>query len=77
MRHKQVWVYSGELNKDALCRLIASLPERIVLSWDLARLDFPQNMEVRQAGCAFNREIEVRWEMVSDDLFRVLVLSDT
>jgi hypothetical protein len=70
------WVYSGELTADALRSLIRSFSGLTTLSWDLARLDFPTDIEPRQAGCAFSPSLEVRWEPVSEGRFRVLVLSD-
>ncbi len=70
------WVYSGELSGEALNSLIQSFPGLTILSWDLAKLDFPSGMELRQAGCAFNSRLEIRWEASSDAHFKVLILSD-
>jgi len=70
------WVYSGELDEGALRSLIQSFSGLTMLSWDLARLDFPAGVELRQGGCAFGRSLEVRWEPTSGGRFRVLVLSD-
>lgn len=72
----QGWVYSGELGAEALAQLIERLPERVLLSWELSRLDFPNGVELRDAGCAFNREVEIRWEKITEGRYRVWVLSD-
>ncbi|WP_088572215.1 hypothetical protein [Thermoflexus hugenholtzii] len=71
------WVYSGELGTDELAQLIERLPKRVILSWELARLDFPKGLELRDAGCAFNREAEIRWEKIAERRCRVWVLSDS
>lgn len=73
---KRGWVYSGTLGAEALERLIERLPERVFLSQELARLDFPSGVELRDAGCAFNREAEIRWERIGEERYRVWVLSD-
>jgi hypothetical protein len=73
---KQGWVYSGTLGAEALERLIERLPERVLLSQELARLDFSSGVELRDAGCAFNREAEIRWERAAEGRYRVWVLSD-
>ncbi len=73
----KAWVYGGQLDSEALRSLIQAFAELTILSWDLARFDFPLGIELRQAGCAFGRSLEVRWEATSDDRFRVLILSDT
>jgi hypothetical protein len=74
---KRGWVYSGELGTEELAQLIERLPGRVLLSWELARLDFPNSAELRDAGCAFNREAEIRWEKVAERCYRVWVLSDS
>lgn len=73
---KRGWVYSGELGAEALAQLIERLPERVLVSWELSRLDFPNGVELRDAGSAFNREAEVRWEKITEGRYRVWVLSD-
>jgi len=73
----KAWVYGGQLDGEALRSLIEAFTELTILSWDLARLDFPPGIELRRAGSAFNRNLEVRWEATSDARFRVLILSDT
>jgi hypothetical protein len=70
------WVYCGNLDAEALVRLIQQLPERVLLSWELSRLDFPNGVQLRDAGCAFNREAEVRWEKITGGRYRVWILSD-
>lgn len=67
------YVYTGQLDSETLKRLIQSLPNAILLSWDLSQLDF--SGDLRDAGCAFNSKTEIRWQRVGD-IFRVLVLSD-
>jgi hypothetical protein len=71
------WVYGGQLDNATLRSLLQSFAELRILSWDLARLDFPPGIELRQAGSAFNSNLEVRWEATSHARFRVLILSDT
>ena len=68
------FVYGGELEESALRELIQRLPDRTVLSWENARLDFSE--EPRQEGRAFNQETEVRWRHLGGERFRVLVISD-
>ena len=70
------WVYSGTLDAGELARLVEGLPKRVLLSWELARLDFPSALELRDAGCAFNETAEIRWEKVAEGRYRVWVLSD-
>ncbi len=70
------WVYAGELGAEALVQLIERLSGRVLLSWELAQLDFPNSVELRDAGCAFNHEVEIRWEKAAEGLYRVWVLSD-
>ena len=72
----QGWVYCGNLDAEALVRLIQQLPERALLSWGLSRLDFPKGVELRDVGSAFNREADVRWEKIAEGRYRVWVLSD-
>ncbi|MDR7416045.1 MAG: hypothetical protein QN200_06185 [Armatimonadota bacterium] len=74
---KQGWVYSGVLGAEELRQLIESIPGRVLLSWGLARLDFPNVLELRDAGCAFNHEAEIRWEKAAEGRYRVWVLSDS
>jgi len=71
------YVYSGEIDANALRQLIQSFSDLTVLSWDLSQLDFPSGVELRRAGCAFNPELEIRWESTFEGRFLVLVLSDT
>jgi len=73
---KRGWVYSGVLGAEELRQLIESTPGRVLLSWELARLDFPSSLELRDAGCAFNSGSEIRWERVTEGRYRVWVLSD-
>jgi hypothetical protein len=73
---KRGWVYSGVLGAEELRQLIESIPGRVLLSWELARLDFPSSVELRDAGCAFNSGAEIRWERVTEGRYRVWVLSD-
>ncbi len=70
------WVYSGILGAEELARLVEGLPERVLLSWELARLDFPHDLELRDAGCAFNETAEIRWEKMPEGRYRVWILSD-
>lgn len=76
MKREKGWVYFGVLGREALASLVEQLPERVVLSWDLSRLDFPDTLELRDAGCAFNSVQEIRWEKVAEERYRVWVLSD-
>lgn len=73
----QGWVYSGELSTEELAQLVERLRGRVLLSWELARLDFPNSVELRDAGCAFNHEAEIRWEKVAERRYRLWVLSDS
>lgn len=73
---KQGRVYSGELKAEVLIQLIERLPERVLLSWNLSRLDFPSNIELRDCGCAFNSSIEIRWEKLTEERYCVWILSD-
>jgi len=73
---KRGWVYSGELSTEALAPLIGRLPERVLVSWELSRLDFPNGVELRDAGCAFNNISEIRWEKFAEGRYRVWVVSD-
>ncbi len=71
------WVYFGELGEAELVELIERLPKRVLVSWELSRLDFPGSVELRDVGCAFNSSSEIRWEKLSEGRYRVWVLSDS
>jgi hypothetical protein len=72
------WVYGGELSKEGLENLISSFQGLKILSWDLERLDSPSGVDLRFTGCAFAKNLEIRWEAISPGgPFQVLVLSDS
>ncbi len=70
---KPGYVYAGRVAEAGLKDLVAKLSGPVILSWDLARLDF--SGALRDAGCAFDATLEIRWQRAGD-AFRVLVLSD-
>lgn len=70
----QGFVYTGTLNAEQLQRLLERLDNAVWLSWDLANIDFDQNL--RDNGTAFNARCEIHWQRASKDAFRVRVLSD-
>jgi len=72
---KSAYVYSGILSSSGLRELIQSkLQNSTQLSWDLAHLDFTD--ELREAGSAFTSKAEIRWRKSDDMWYRVLILSD-
>jgi hypothetical protein len=68
------FVYTGTLSTEELRALRDELGLSTQISWDLARLDFSD--ELRDAGSAFGPEAELRWERIDERRFRVILLTD-
>lgn len=68
------FVYTGHLTEGELQRFLQEhFPNAVRLSWDLARLDFSDDL--REAGLCFTAQAEARWSKGPDG-YRVLILSD-
>ncbi len=70
------FVYTGKFSREELIEFIDKLHERIILSWELSHLNFPEDVELRDAGSAFNCKLEIRWQKMEMERYQVLVLSD-
>lgn len=68
------FVYTGTLSAEELRALRDELGLSTQISWDIARLDFSD--ELRDAGSAFGPKAELRWERIDDRRFRVILLTD-
>jgi hypothetical protein len=68
------FVYTGTISGEELRALRGKLGLSTQISWDLARLDFSDDL--RDAGLAFGPEAELRWERIDERRFRVILLAD-
>uniref|UniRef100_A0A7V4TY18 Uncharacterized protein n=1 Tax=Candidatus Caldatribacterium saccharofermentans TaxID=1454753 RepID=A0A7V4TY18_9BACT len=74
MKGTRGYVYRGVLERGNLETLRELLGEGVTLSWNLGACDF--SGALRERGCTFGTTWELRWRMLPDGRFAVLLLSE-